>query len=62
VGGFQTDELLNEGKNSVIIEKELGTSKLKMDINIVNKSEKRGEERPGILPRQNSNKEISTSR
>lgn len=56
VGGFQTDQLLNEGKNNVVIEKELGTSKLKMEINIVNKSEKRTEDRLGIMPRQNSSK------
>lgn len=43
VGGFQTDELLNEGKTKVTLEKEIGTSKLKMDINIINKTEKRGE-------------------
>jgi len=40
----------------VVIEKELGTSKLKMEINIVNKSEKRTEDRLGIMPRQNSSK------
>ncbi len=44
VGGFQTDELLNDSKTNVVIEKELGTSKLKMQIDIVDKS-RRGEEK-----------------
>lgn len=39
VGGFQTDELLNEGKMRVVLEKEIGTSKLKMEINIINKTD-----------------------
>lgn len=62
VGGFQTDELLNEGKSSVVIEKELGTSKLKMDINIVNKSGKRVEEKGQSTVRPALVKETSSSR
>lgn len=32
VGGFQTEEILNEQKNNVIIERDVGTSKIKMKI------------------------------
>ena len=39
VGGFQTDELLNHSKHQIILEKEIGTSKLKMEITIVNKGQ-----------------------
>lgn len=43
MGGFQTEELLNEGRSKVILEKEIGTSKLKMDIVILNLTEKKTE-------------------
>jgi hypothetical protein len=36
VGGFQTEEILNEQKNNVIIERDVGTSKIKMKIEIKN--------------------------
>lgn len=42
VGGFQTDELLNHSKHQIILEKEIGTSKLKMEITIVNKGQGQG--------------------
>ncbi len=32
VGGFQTEEILNEQKNNVVIERDIGTSKVKMRI------------------------------
>jgi hypothetical protein len=60
VGGFQTEELLNEGRSKVILEKEIGTSKLKMDIVILNLTEKKGEKEEKtengriVPPRENS--------
>lgn len=38
VGGFQTDELLNQGKGKVVIDKEIGTSKLTMEIQIISRN------------------------
>ncbi len=40
VGGFQTDELLNQATSRITLDKEIGTSKLKMDIHIINKTSK----------------------
>jgi hypothetical protein len=44
------------------MEKELGASKLKMEIIFTKKAEKWPSERTAVVPHQNSTKEISNSR
>lgn len=38
VGGFQTDELLNQAQNRLVLDKEIGTSKLTMEIEIIRRN------------------------